>query len=204
MNPSITPLEDGPFEAKDIPQIKDGAGNPVAAENPAYLCRCGASKNKPFCDGSHSAAGFTSKRVRKRDKPAAEFAGRDLTIVDDAGLCAHAGHCVAGAPDTFFTKGEDGRVSHPDASPTDQVIATIRKCPSGSLLYRRDGRIVDDYAESSEIEIEKDGPLLVRKVELKEADPATQNHYTLCRCGASLNKPFCDGMHAKIKFSDES
>jgi CDGSH-type Zn-finger protein/uncharacterized Fe-S cluster protein YjdI len=131
--------------------------------------------------------------------------GRDLTIVDDFSLCAHAGECVDGAPDTFFTKGPQGRESHPDASPAEQIIATIRRCPSGSLLYKLRGQVVDQYASGPSVQVEKDGPLHVHQARLSgEARPATEDHYTLCRCGASKNKPFCDGMHTAISFSDGS
>ncbi|HUD83043.1 MAG TPA: CDGSH iron-sulfur domain-containing protein, partial [Candidatus Saccharimonadales bacterium] len=106
-------------------------------------------------------------------------------------------------PETFFTKEAGGRVSHPDASPAEQVIATIRQCPSGSLLYKLRGKRVDDFATETEVTVEKDGPYRVHRTQLNgEARPATENHYTLCRCGASLNKPFCDGMHAKMGFRD--
>jgi CDGSH-type Zn-finger protein/uncharacterized Fe-S cluster protein YjdI len=116
-------------------------------------------------------------------------------------MCAHAGACVDGAPETFFTKEDGRRVSHPDASPAELVIATIKQCPSGSLLYKLRGKLVDDYFTETEVRVEKDGPYHVHVAKLSgENQPATDNHYTLCRCGASLNKPFCDGMHSKVKF----
>ncbi len=125
--------------------------------------------------------------------------------MDDFGLCAHAGECVDGAPETFFTKEAGRRVSHPDASPSEQVIAAIRKCPSGSLLYKLRGKVVDDYFTETEVIVTKDGPYHVHLAKLSgDSQPATANHYALCRCGASANKPFCDGMHAKVKFSDSA
>ena len=82
-------------------------------------------------------------------------------------------------------------------------MATIRRCPSGSLLYKLHGKIVDQYSTETVVRVEKDGPLHVHRAKLAgDAKPATQDHYTLCRCGASRNKPFCDGMHATVKFSD--
>lgn len=205
MEAEITPTENGPLHAQRIRALKNDRGETIDTSESIYLCRCGASKNKPYCDGSHGAAGFSGKRLRANVSPASEFAGKEVTVVDDFSLCAHAGACVDGAPETFFTKGADGRVSHPDASPAEQVMATIRQCPSGSLLYKLRGKLVDDYFTETDVGVEKNGPYHVHLARLKgEARPATENHYTLCRCGASLNKPFCDGMHAKVKFSDGS
>ena len=203
MDAEITPTPDGPFHAQHIGALKNDQGQTISADESVFLCRCGASKNKPYCDGSHSAVGFSGKRLLNKPRPPSEFVGKEITIVDDFSMCAHAGACVEGAPDTFFTKEAGRRVSHPDASPAEQVIAAIRKCPSGALLYKVQGKLVADYAAETEVRVEKDGPYHVQRAKLNgEAKPATENHYTLCRCGASQNKPFCDGMHAKVKFSD--
>jgi len=204
MNAKITPLPNGPLKAERIKALKNAGGETIDTGETIFLCRCGSSKNKPYCDGSHSAANFSDRRLRKTDDPVREFAGRDVTVIDDVGLCAHAGYCVDGAPDTFFTKEGGIRVSHPDASGAAVVTAAIRRCPSGALLYKLGGKRVDQYSPDTEVLVEKDGPLRVQRAELEGARPATEDHYTLCRCGASLNKPFCDGMHAKVGFRDGS
>ncbi|HXQ81942.1 MAG TPA: CDGSH iron-sulfur domain-containing protein [Opitutaceae bacterium] len=205
MDAEITPTENGPLHAQRIRALKNDRGETVDTAESIFLCRCGASKKKPYCDGSHGAAGFSGRRLRTSERPPSEFAGKEISVVDDFSLCAHAGECVDGAPRTFFTKEAGRRVSHPDASPAEQVIATIRRCPSGSLLYKLRGKLVDGYSAETEVRVEKDGPYHVRRAKLGgDARPATQDHYTLCRCGASLNKPFCDGTHAKVRFSDGS
>jgi CDGSH-type Zn-finger protein/ferredoxin len=204
MAAEITPTPDGPLQARDIKALKDDQGKTINTDAEIWLCRCGHSKNKPYCDGSHEAAHFSGKRQRAGGGPK-EFVGKEITVVDDFSLCAHAGECVDRAARTFFTKDPDGRVSQPDASPSEQVIAAIRHCPSGALLYKLRGQLVDAYAGDTEVRVEKDGPLHVKKAKLAgEHRPATEDHYTLCRCGTSLNKPFCDGMHVKIKFRDGS
>ena len=201
MDAEITPTANGPLQVRNIPALKNHDGETISTDAEIYLCRCGHSRNKPFCDGSHKAAGFSGKRRRARAGAATEFAGKQVSVIDDFSLCAHAGECVDRAPATFFTQGPDGRVSHPDASPAKQVIAAIRHCPSGALLYKLRGKLVQAYAGDTGIRVEKDGPLHVQRAKLHgQAQPATENHYTLCRCGASLNKPFCDGMHAKVGF----
>ena len=204
MNAKITPLPNGPLQAERIKALKNARGETIDTGETIFLCRCGSSKNKPYCDGSHKAVNFSDLRQRKKDEPVREFAGKDVTVIDNAGMCAHAGHCVDGAPDTFFTKDGGIRVSHPDASDAAVVIAAIRRCPSGSLLYKLGGKRVDEYSSETEVLVEKDGPLQVHRAKLADAWPATDDHYTLCRCGASLNKPYCDGMHAKVKFRDGS
>jgi CDGSH-type Zn-finger protein len=203
MEAEIQPTPNGPLHVQRIKALKNDRGETIDSAASLYLCRCGASKNKPYCDGSHTAAGFSDQRLRPAPPAPREFVGRELTIIDDTSLCAHAGECVDGAPHTFFTKGAKGRESHPDASSAEQIIATIRRCPSGSLLYKVRGKLIDQYSTDSSVQVEKDGPLQVQQTKLAgDAHPATEDHYTLCRCGASKNKPFCDGMHKSIGFSD--
>lgn len=205
MGAEIDPTKDGPLHAQHIRALKNDRGETINTSADLYLCRCGHSKSKPYCDGSHSAAGFSGKRLRPAGGAPSEFPGKEITIVDDVSQCAHAGACVHGAPHTFFTMEAGRRVSHPDDSPTEKVKAAIRQCPSGALLYKVRGKVVDDYFSRTEVIVEKDGPYHVHRSKLGGGhQPATENHYTLCRCGASKNKPFCDGMHAKVKFKDGS
>ena len=205
MDAAIIPTPNGPLEVQGIKALKDHQGKALAIDQTIYLCRCGASATTPFCDGSHDAIGFSDKRLHAGPGAAVEWPGKEVTVVDDFSLCAHAGECVDGAPATFFTQEAGQRVSHPDASPAAQVMATIRRCPSGSLLYKLRGTLVHDYFTESEVLVQKDGPLHVHRAKLNgDARPATEDHYALCRCGASANKPFCDGMHTKIKFRDGS
>ena len=204
MDAAITPTPNGPLHAQRIRALKNDRGETIDTAESIYLCRCGHSQNKPYCDGAHAAAGFSDRRLRAAAPPV-EFVGREITVIDDFSVCAHAGRCVDRGPATFFVKGPGGRASLPDATPADQIIAAIRHCPSGSLLYKLHGRRVDGYSTETAVQVEKDGPLHVRRAQLAgEAQPLTSDHYTLCRCGASQNKPFCDGMHANVKFHDGS
>ena len=200
--PTIDVPEGGPFLVKGLKKLTDKQGQPIeVAREMIALCRCGASSNKPFCDGTHVGIGFTGTRDRQETVPAREYEGKELTIVDDMGVCCHAGACVQGAPEAFF-KWQDGeRVSAPDDSDRAKLIATIRQCPSGSLAYKLDGVIHDEFFSEPEIFISEDGPLHVRGgVALNEHEPTATDHYTLCRCGASKNKPYCDGAHKKAGF----
>jgi CDGSH-type Zn-finger protein len=99
---------------------------------------------------------------------------------------------------------------NPNAAETKEIINTITKCPSGALSYSLDGIEYQDQNEREPmITISKDGPYLVTGgIDLtgdaiQWAEGASKEHYVLCRCGASNNKPFCDGMHRTINFNDD-
>ena len=194
----------GPFLVKGLQLLFDSDGNPIPMDKDVIaLCRCGASKNKPFCDGTHSDIGFSGDKERTETYPVREYEGEELTVVDDIGICCHAGECVKGAPDVFFHWDGDERKSKPDAADRQKIIDVIRKCPSGSLAYKLSGDLHDEYFSEEEIFVAKDGPLQVRggiAFDHSGEAPCAQDHYTLCRCGASKNKPYCDGSHKDAGF----
>ncbi len=203
--PTIDVPENGPFLAKNLKKLTDAQDQPIEmAKDVIALCRCGASKNKPFCDGTHSEIGFTGAKERKETYDAKNFEGKELTVIDNVGVCCHAGACVHGAPSTFFRWDGDERISEPDNEEKQKIIDTIRQCPSGSLAYMLQGELQDEFFPEPEVFVSKDGPLHVRGgVELNDDDkPVSANHYTLCRCGASKNKPYCDGAHKDAGFKD--
>jgi len=93
---------------------------------------------------------------------------------------------------------------------TEEIVAQVEKCPSGALSYFRNDGMQSHTAETqidTVIEVTKNGPLMVYgNITVKHKDGTeTQKHHVtaLCRCGASANKPFCDGTHVKIGFKDE-
>jgi CDGSH-type Zn-finger protein len=95
----------------------------------------------------------------------------------------------------------------PEGAPAEKVVNTIRECPSGALSYEKEGEVHTDYHDEAEIIVSKNGPHYVRGgIELKDAsfgEGASREHYTLCRCGSSKNKPFCDGTHLDIDFNPD-
>ena len=184
-------------------QSHTGAGysTPVGVS----LCRCGGSKNKPFCDGTHSTNGFRDKNLadsakNKRDT----YAGKSITIFDNRAICAHAGACTDNLKTVFKEEGTPW--IDPDGDTVAKIIETIGKCPSGALSYAINGNEVRDREGPPCVTVTKDGPYAVSGgVELAGVtfgDGASKEHYTLCRCGASKNKPFCDGTHWTIEFKD--
>lgn len=202
--PTIDAAEKSPFVVKGLQKLTDHNDQPIAMEKDVIaLCRCGASSNKPFCDGTHRQIGFTGEREEPADDEVRESVGRDLTVVDRPSLCFGFSACHEEAADVFFHREVPGgpRDSKPDELDRDKVIATIRKCPSGALAYKIDGKLHDEFFDEPEIFVSKDGPLHVRGgVVLNDIETPPGDHYALCRCGASKTKPFCDGSHDDIDF----
>lgn len=190
-----------PLLAVDV-DVVNATGSKIKVPRVCSLCRCGASKNKPFCEGSHSSIGFIGERENS-DKSELEFyEGKNITIIYDRYLCMGAGHC--GKLESVFR----GKYK-PDAAPVEKVIETIKKCPSGALSYALKDIKHNNYYELTQVVIEKDGPYhcqggvsMIDDQDSSELVPSG-DHYTLCRCGASKKKPFCDGAHKRIGFKDE-
>lgn len=222
--PKILPLPNGPFylfkdmQPKVVENLQNSKGEPLSNVHGVALCRCGASKNKPFCDGTHSMINFSTtgsnnnnhnindeKNTPKSKKK--DYVGKNITIHDNRTICSHAAYCVENLS-SVFKLGHRPWIN-PDNASTEEIIETIKKCPSGALSYSIDGIEYNEIGEREPlITVSKDGPYLVTGgIELlgekQVAEGASKEHYTLCRCGASNNKPFCDGSHSKINFKDD-
>jgi len=203
--PTITPTPNGPYLVRDLESLQ-GTRGPLPAKAMVALCRCGGSNNKPFCDGTHARNGFSSEKLpgRVADKRDT-YIGASITVTDNRGQCAHAGFCTDGAPATFRLKKEP--FVDPDADSAEKIAKTIDACPSGALRYLLDGVDKGDRSGVPNITVTPNGPYRVSgSCELLKTtfgEGNTQDHYTLCRCGGSKNKPFCDGTHWTNKFKAE-
>jgi methylamine---glutamate N-methyltransferase subunit C len=205
MSEKIKTSPNGPFIIKGIRQLTEANGNiyPVNRKT-AALCRCGYSKSKPFCDGQHAKHNWTDpKEEGRQPRHSDTYKGKEITIHDDRGICSHAGYCTDGLPKVFRMNTEPW--IDPDGERVEKIIETIKKCPSGALSYSIDGVKYDKFSEQPEIQITEDGPYYVKgNIALEDEDsPESEEHYALCRCGNSKNKPFCDGQHWYTKFTDE-
>jgi CDGSH-type Zn-finger protein len=207
MKPRLAALPDGPYSLTplEVPGLRRANGEPCASARGVSLCRCGGSKNKPFCDGTHSKNGFKGDRVTDGSlDQRTSYPGRRITIHDNRGLCAHAGACTDSLKSVFRMKQEPW--IDPDGASVDEIVAAVRKCPSGALSYSLDGVEHRDQAREPMVTVTDNGPYAITGgIELKDAafgDGASREHYTLCRCGGSKNKPFCDGTHWSIDFRD--
>ena len=203
--PVIEPSEDGPYVVKGLSTIRNSKGESLPAKDVVALCRCGGSSNKPFCDGTHAKIEFRSESLTgggndKRDS----YAGSKITIHDNRAICAHAGRCTAGLPAVWRMQVEPWIDA--DGAEADAIIETVRKCPSGALSYSIEGVEFRDQDREPMVTVSQDGPYVVTggiSLDVPRGEGASTEHYTLCRCGGSKNKPFCDGTHWHIKFKDE-
>ncbi|KIC38773.1 hypothetical protein RA27_19285 [Ruegeria sp. ANG-R] len=194
----------GPLVAKAIPRLT-GANGAMEAQPVMALCRCGASRNKPFCDGTHSEIGFTSDPSPDRTPDKVRvYEGENINIHYNRLLCSHAAECGARLKPVFDSSRKPW--IEPDNATPKEIKDVIRACPSGALSFSEPGGTVQQLVDGEPgITIEPNGPYRVTEIPLASgvhAEGASPDKYVLCRCGASKNKPFCDGSHADIGWSD--
>ena len=212
---SLQVSTNGPYLVTNARQFVDWLGEPLPTRPQMALCRCGASRRKPFCDGSHAQIAFTGEKDPNRVPDRRDtYVGQQVTVLDNRGTCQHSGLCTDRLA-TVFRLGTEPFVA-PSGGRMDEIIRAVRDCPSGALSYALDGvearPEVDLHGTRQPgIEVSKDGPYRVTgAIALTDADGtaaqrnagASLEHYALCRCGHSQNKPFCSGMHWYVDFKD--
>lgn len=193
--------------------VKDGVYDPKPKEGKDYyrLCRCGHSKDKPYCDGSHHEVDFdgaqTADTRTTAERQVIDTRGAGLIVKRDHYLCADSGFCGNRLTDIdrMLSQTSDPRVRA-------EIIAMIERCPSGSYAYAMGLDQADiepdlpvQIAVTTEITSDGpiDGPLWVTgyiPIERSDGQPfETRNRVTLCNCGQSHHKPLCDGSHRAIE-----
>jgi CDGSH-type Zn-finger protein len=222
---SITVRPDGPYIVKgDVPlvvktQVVSEHGEPLTWKREGTLptgreyrlCRCGQSRNKPFCDDSHLDCDFdgteTADTGPGASLPRAFRGGTRIVVRKDPALCIEAGFC--GLKDV----GMPGLVAATeDSKVRSLVIAMVERCPSGSLTYSiepDEPPIEPDLPLqiADTVEITSDGPIagplwVTGCIPIIRADGQPfepRNRVTLCNCGHSANKPLCDGTHRRLR-----
>jgi len=175
------------------------------------LCRCGHSKNKPFCDWTHEPAEFNGSEKKSARKTylqmGAKIDGPKLVLTDAEDLCWGAGFCHTKHGSTWeLTKESD----NPESK--EIAIKSACNCPSGRLVIwdkKKGNAIEPKFKPSITILEDQDGlkgPIYVKgSVLIKSADGfeyEKRNRVCLCRCGKSSNKPYCDGAHFDAVFDD--
>jgi len=213
LTPTIETSPDGPYLVTNVAHLTDWLGVSLEPLPQAALCRCGASQLKPWCDGSHAVIGFRAEKAPDRVPDQLDsYEGQGIVVMDNRGTCAHAGFCTDRAPIAFRTHAEP--FVAPSGARADEIIRAVRDCPSGALRYALEGRDATDAPDQDRepaIEVSLDGPYrvtgaipLIDGIGRPEPrnDGASHEHYSLCRCGKSQNKPFCSGMHWYADFHD--
>lgn len=223
-NKKVSITKDGPYLvsgsmplAKEISTVgKSGEleewkkGEAYPEQESYALCRCGQSKNKPFCDGSHVKINFDGSETANKEeyiKQAEKIFGPELDLTDAVGLCSMARFCHLDGGTWSNVENSD----NPEAKKS--AIQSACNCPSGRLVVwdKKTKKPIESKFEPSIGLIEDpqarvSGPIWLKGcVELESADGTkyeSRNRMTLCRCGKSKNKPFCDGSHIGAGFDD--
>ncbi len=181
-----------------------------SSDTPVALCRCGASRDKPFCDGAHLHAEWDGSLTAPMDRlldGARYFEGEELLLSDNERYCCYARFCHPGGGAWQLTEAS----SDPEAR--DLAIREASMCPSARLMawgrgadtpyefdFERSVGLLEDPA------IECSGGIWLRggiPVEREDGERyEVRNRVVLCRCGKSHNKPYCDGAHAAQMWND--
>lgn len=120
-------------------------------------------------------------------------------ILFDASKCIHSRNCVLSRPDVFVPNVQ-GAWIHPERATPEEVAELAHSCPSGAIRYQRlDGRPGEGAPRVNTIHVRENGPLAVH-ADLRLSGQEPIHRATLCRCGASHKKPFCDGSHTAMGF----
>ena len=201
----IEPVKNGPLKINGLTDFRNSRGETIKTKKTMILCRCGASKTQPFCDGTHKAVGFSDEKSAERQPDQlSEYTGESITVLDNRGVCSHAGECTRGLPEVW-RMGIEPWID-PDGEDKEKIIETIKKCPSGALSYAINGIVFTDFNDQPQIHVSRNGPYHVKGGVIFEGvemgKGASLEHYALCRCGHSRNKPFCDGSHWYVGFKD--
>ncbi|MGO8969380.1 MAG: CDGSH iron-sulfur domain-containing protein [Myxococcaceae bacterium] len=129
-----------------------------------------------------------------------EVRGTKVVLRFEAKRCIHSRNCVLGRPEVFIPN-SPGQWMHPDASSAEAVVAVALSCPSGAITYQRlDGGEQEQPPPVNLVRVRENGPLAFHAdIRLEGAEPRFRA--TLCRCGASGSKPFCDNAHSRAGFT---
>ncbi len=174
---------------------------PLPHDTPTWLCRCGQSSHKPFCDGTHVKVGFEGTEVASTETFSdveKVYEGIGIKVHRVGPICQHASFCANQSTDWFQMLPDTD-----DITVKGRVIDMIEHCPSGALVCEIDDEIIEPNYPKAISPVE-DGPYWVTGgVTIERSDGITlevRNRVTLCRCGHSKNQPLCDGTHKEIGF----
>ncbi len=138
-----------------------------------------------------------------------EYTNGEITVFWKPKFCTHSTICFSELPDVFNPSSRPW--INPNAAETDTIINTVKNCPTKALTYKYNNSIFDKFKEEkkeqkTEIKIIKNGPIVIKgniDIILPDGTKKTsEERIVLCRCGASSQKPYCNGEHGEIGFTD--
>ena len=189
----VSVFKDGPYQVSNATSLKFD-GSVQAVEGDIWLCRCGRSGNAPFCDGSHNGT-FDDTCAPQKVKPTHTWEGRTVRTHFNPNTCMHVFKCQPlKALRAAELAGDD------DAAV--QILQVVAQCPSGALTAERktDGPVPDEPTFDAQIEVVAGGEIRLQcdfEIDQPLQERQREQRATLCRCGLSSNKPWCDGKHKK-------
>lgn len=125
--------------------------------------------------------------------------GNEVVVRFKAQRCIHSRHCVLDRPDVFVPN-TPGEWIHPDRASPAELLELAHNCPSGAIRCEAaDGTALESAPLVNTVRIRENGPLAIR-APLSMSGQAQGFRLTLCRCGTSAHKPYCDGSHANVHF----
>jgi CDGSH-type Zn-finger protein len=227
----IVVIRNGPYVVEgDIPlvhktQVVSEFGEPLTWQNDGplptgegkyYLCRCGGSSRKPFCDGTHRRNGFDGTETADTDETRMRSFeipyGTHIVVKKDSSLCMLSGFC--GMRDASLAQLV---ASTEDTTMRALVMAMVERCPSGALTYSIEpggAEIEPDLPKqvAATTEITSKGPIrgplwVTGGIPVLRSDGQpfeSRSRVTLCNCGQSCKKPLCDGTHRKLGVLEDS
>lgn len=151
------------------------------------------------------------EEIRKKETPAKEYTNGEVTVFWKPKLCIHSANCLLGLPEVFDNSKKPWIDIH--GATTEDIIKTVNTCPTRALTFLKnepdekpaEEQTMERTGKAGRIQIQKDGPALISGDfvlvdENKKPIPVTTKIISICRCGASKKKPFCDGTHRTIGF----
>ncbi len=195
--PKIIARENGPLVIKGVSSLTGEDGQSLETKPVVALCRCGLSKSKPFCDGSHKEADLQSSGKPEGPDRIFRYEGAEVTVTFNPRLCSHAAECGRIASNIFNPKQKPW--VQPDSGTVEEVKAVVAACPSGALQIA-EGEDLHSLqpAGRAQVMVQRNGPYWVTGCTIETdagAKGVLRDKFVLCRCGMSGNKPYCDGTH---------
>lgn len=191
--PAILFTRKSPYRIENLRNFINSLNEKISVRDEMYLCRCGNSRKKPFCDGSHAAQGLLEEKLPDRVADNRKsYSGEGITVHFNGGICSHDGACLRRLP-VVFNLDRRPWINTAGASP-EEIMETIRRCPSGALSFTFNGVHHINFDREPSLKVAKNGPLkIIGWIKLKDDQdtiPDSEEHYTLCPAAAHTTNPF--------------